>query len=582
MKLIWKYMRNYKKTLVIALFLATVNQVFSLLDIQVSRMVLDNYVLKASEFEAGVFVKGIFLLMALSFVLALVSRIAKSLQDYFSQSVTQKMGTNMYAKSVQHAFTLPYQLFEDQQSGELLQVLQKARDNAQELIRGLIDVVFFSLVGIAFVITYAFTIHWTVGIGFLSLIPILGASNYFLARRIKEIQRNIINRTADLSGSTTETLRNVELVKSMGLEVQEVERLNDVNDQILDLELEKVRTVRTLSFIQGTIIHTLRAALLFWLFWLIYTGVASFGEYFALFAYSFHIFQPLQQFGDVATKYFEAKASAEKLEDVFKLTPEKEPENPKAIDDIESVTFENVSFSYTSAKQHALENVDIEIKAGETVAFVGPSGSGKSTALKLLLGLYKPTEGTVAVNNIPTTDISYTAFKRRIGFVAQETQLFSGTIKENLLFVKPNATEEECITALKGASAESILGRASEGLGTRIGEGGLKLSGGERQRLAIARALLRNPEIVIFDEATSALDSITEHAITETINTIEQQRPDLMMVMVAHRLSTIKHAKHIYVFETGKVIEHGTHKNLLKEKGLYYALWREQMGNLSG
>ncbi len=488
------------------------------------------------------------------------------------------MGTSMYATSVQHSLKLPYQTFEDKQSGELLQILQKARDNAQDLVRGLIDTIFFSMVGIIFVIGYAFTVHWTVAVGYLLIIPVLGGINLVLAKKIKAMQKDIIARTADLAGSTTETLRNIELVKSMGLEEQEVTRLNRVNDEILELELVKVRLVRKLSFLQGTSIHALRSMLLLWLFWLIYIGVATFGEYLALFIYSFFIFQPLQQFGDVAAKYYEAKASAEKLEEVFKLKPEPQPKEPKNIHVIKNIAYDNVSFSYTSTTRAALEKIDFSISAGETTAFVGPSGSGKSTALKLLLGLYQPTDGVVRVNGVSTTEIASNKFRHRIGFVAQETQLFSGTIKENLLFVKPDATDKECTKALMGAAADSILNRASKGLDTLIGEGGLKLSGGERQRLAIARALLRNPEILIFDEATSSLDSITERAITKTITQIEKEHPYLMMIIVAHRLSTIKHAENIYVFESGKIVERGTHENLLKEKGLYYALWREQMG----
>jgi ATP-binding cassette subfamily B protein len=220
--------------------------------------------------------------------------------------------------------------------------------------------------------------------------------------------------------------------------------------------------------------------------------------------------------------------------------------------------------------------VNIAIGKGETVAFVGPSGSGKSTLVKLLVGLYKPTAGRLVLNGIDSSRIDYEEFRTRVGYVSQETQLFAGTIRENLLFVNPQASDEDCIRMLKAASALPIIERGGHGLDTKIGEGGIKISGGERQRLAIARALLRHPEILIFDEATSSLDSITEKAITETIREVSNIRSDLITVLVAHRLSTVSHADKIYVLAKGRITEEGSHQNLLRAENLYAALWREQ------
>ncbi len=252
------------------------------------------------------------------------------------------------------------------------------------------------------------------------------------------------------------------------------------------------------------------------------------------------------------------------------------PENPKEIKDITTLDFKNVSFSYTNDTHNAVRDITLSLTPGETVAFVGPSGSGKTTLLKLLVGLYMPTKGEFFVNNISHNDVDFDSLRKRIGYVSQETQLFAGTIRENLQFVRPDATDEECLEAVRGASAMSILDRADQGLDTKIGEGGIKISGGERQRLAIARALLRKPDILIFDEATSSLDSMTEHSITETIAEISKKQKDIIMVLVAHRLSTIRHANIIYVLEKGRMEEQGTHAELLARPGLYAALWRGQ------
>jgi ATP-binding cassette subfamily B protein len=197
--------------------------------------------------------------------------------------------------------------------------------------------------------------------------------------------------------------------------------------------------------------------------------------------------------------------------------------------------------------------------------------------VKLLVGLYQPLEGNILYNGIPGKEIDLDQLRERVGFVTQDTQLFSGSIRENLLFVRPNATDEECMQALQRAACQSLLARASNGLDTVIGEGGVKVSGGEKQRLSIARALLRRPDLLVFDEATSSLDSITEEEITETIRDVSVLK-DHITILIAHRLSTIMHADTIYVLEKGNIVESGKHVELLLQKGLYYAMWRQQIG----
>ena len=197
--------------------------------------------------------------------------------------------------------------------------------------------------------------------------------------------------------------------------------------------------------------------------------------------------------------------------------------------------------------------------------------------MKLLVGLYEPIQGTILYNNVPYNEIDKEELRGQIGFVTQDTQLFSGTIRENLLFVNPSATDEQCLDALHKAQCQNLLERGGKGLDTLIGEGGVKVSGGEKQRLSIARALLRNPHILIFDEATSALDSLTEEEITKTIRTVSAGAQRIT-ILIAHRLSTIMHADRIYVLEKGTVAETGTHEELLSKNGLYSAMWRQQIG----
>jgi ATP-binding cassette subfamily B protein len=575
-RLLYSYLLRYKRLIAGALVLASINQVFSLLDPQVFRLIVDRYATKVGTMERQDFVRGVLLLLLAYVGVALVSRIAKNFQDYFVNVIAQRTGAQLYERSVSHSFSLPYSVFEDQRSGEILQKMQKARADAQSLITNFVNFIFIALVGLVFVTIYAFTVHWAIGTVYLLLAPSLGTLMFFISRRIKVQQRIIVTQTAELAGSTTETLRNVELVKSLGLEGQEIARLNRVNTGILELELKKVRFLRFYSFLQGTIINTTRAAILFLTLWLLYSRQLTLGEFYALFFYSFPIFSPLAELGAIIAQYQEARASMEKLEEILAIASEPKPANPVEVGPLHRIAFESVWFTYPSATTPSLEDIRLEIREGETVAFVGPSGSGKTSLVKLLVGLYRPSEGCLSVNGTDLTDIDPDELRGRIGLVTQDTQLFAGTIRDNLLFVNPRASDDECVEVLRQAAALPIIERGGKGLDTKIGEGGIKISGGERQRLAIARALLRQPELMIFDEATSSLDSITERAITATIRALTLGRHRRMTVLVAHRLSTIAHAQRIHVLAKGRIVETGTHDTLLGLNGLYAALWREQ------
>jgi len=576
MHLLYSYLLRHKRLMGAALFLATINQVFSLLDPQVFRHIVDGYAARALTMPRQEFIHGVSLLLLAYVGVALVSRTAKNFQDYYVNVIAQRTGAALYERSVSHSFSLPYAVFEDQRSGEILQKMHKARADAQSLITSFVNLMFVSLVGFVFVTIYAFTVHWSIGATYLLIAPLLGTLMFYISRRIKTQQKVIVTQTAELAGSTTETLRNVELVKSLGLEEQEIGRLNKVNAGILGLELKKVRFLRFYSFLQGTLINSTRAGLLFLMLWLVYQRTITLGEFFALFFYSFAIFGPLAELGAIIAQYQEARASLEKLEEVLAIEPAPKPEHPIHAGLLQQVAFEHVSFTYPSASTPALENVSLDIRSGETVAFVGPSGSGKTSLVKLLVGLYRPTGGRLTINGIDASDLDSAELRSRIGLVTQETQLFAGTIRENLLFVNPNASDAECIEVLRQAAALPVIERGGKGLDTKIGEGGIKISGGERQRLAIARALLRQPELMIFDEATSSLDSITERAITETIRELTSGAQRRMTVLVAHRLSTIAHAQRIHVLAKGRIVETGTHDSLLGTNGLYAALWREQ------
>ncbi len=577
MKILFSYLKPFWKIVLIALVLAAINQVFSLFDPYIFRLVLDNYVAKFEQLNRNEFFRGVGFLLLLSMGTALVSRVAKNFQDYFVNTVVQKVGAKMYADGLEHSLKLPYQVFEDQRSGETLEKLQKVRLDVQNLITSFVNILFFTLVGFIFVIVYAFFVSWIIAAVYLAMVPLLGFTAAFLSKKIKTVQQRIVTQTTALAGSTTESLRNIELVKSLGLSQAEVARLNHATQEILKLELEKVRYIRSLSFVQGTMINFLRTLMLLVMMYLIFTRAITFGEFFSLWIYSFFLFNPLQELGNTVQYYREAQASLQNFKNILEMDKEPVNVNSQQIGQLSNIVFEGVSFKHASANRPALDSIDFSVKKGETVAFVGPSGSGKTTLVKLLVGLYRPKQGKQFYNQVEINELSLEELRAQIGLVTQDTQLFAGTIRENLKFVNQNASDDELWEVLKKASANSLMQRADKGLDTVIGEGGVKVSGGEKQRLSIARALLRNPKLLVFDEATSALDSLTEEQITSTIRELSKNNQQIT-VLIAHRLSTIMHADRIYVLEKGGVVEQGAHQELLDSKGLYYAMWRQQIG----
>ena len=579
MKILFNYIKKHWPLVILALLLAAVNQCFSLMDPLIAGKMLDRFGMNSSSYnkDFGLFFNDIVWFLLASVGVALVSRIAKNFQDYFVNVIVQRTGAEMYSDGIKHSLELPYQVFEDQRSGETLGKLQKVRVDSEKFINAFINILFQSIVGIIFVVVYAVRVHWAIAPVFLLTVPLLALVSSMLSKKIKVISKTILGETTALAGATTESLRNIELVKSLGLANQEIGRLNTVTSKILNLELKKVKFIRSLSFVQGTTVNFLRTAFVFLLYYLIFQEQITPGKMMTLMFYSFFIFGPLQELGNVIAIYREAEASLSNFKEILEMPVEYKPAKPQQLKQLSTFEYNNVSFKHQSASGYALNNISFKVDKGETIAFVGPSGSGKSTMVKLLVGLYHPIEGAIKYDNIDAKEIDLDELREQIGFVTQDTQLFAGTIKENMLFVNPRATDDDILNALRKAACHTLLSRADHGINTLIGEGGVKVSGGEKQRLSIARALLRNPRLLVLDEATSSLDSITEEEITETVKAINKDKT-IITILIAHRLSTIMHADRIFVLEKGNIIETGNHQQLLDEKGLYYAMWRQQIG----
>lgn len=576
MKILWKYLRPHRKLVYLALFLAALAQLLTLIDPIIFGKIIDEYAgnnsLTENELVAGV---TKWLIIALG--IAVVAKLCKASQEFITRKAVARFGMSIFNDGLKQTLRLSYEEFEESRSGTTLSVLKKVKTDAERFINSFINVLFSSLIGVGFLIWYSINKNWLLVPVFFIGVVLLGSLTGLLSKRIKGIQKSINRQTDQQAGVITESLRNIELVKSLGLTFAEIRRLNVQTLNIYNLEMEKAKKVSSLSFLQGNLLNLLKQSILFILLWLIFRKVLSTGELIAMQFISTAIFSPLQELGNLIILYREADASLKSFDKLMNRPVEQRPENSVELDKLEELRFQNVIFKHKTAGYNAIDDISFDIKLGETIAFVGPSGAGKSTLVKLLVGLYVPDEGGIFFNEINSDRIRYNPLRRQIGFVTQDTQLYAGTIKDNLKFVNPHATDDDINEALKKASALGLVAKSSHGIDTILGENGMKLSGGEKQRLSIARALLRKPQLLIFDEATSALDSLTEEEITGTIRTISNSRKQ-MTILIAHRLSTIMHADTIYVLEKGKISETGSHEELLELKGLYYSMWRQQVG----
>ena len=426
---------------------------------------------------------------------------------------------------------------------------------------------------------YAYNVHWAIAPAFLLTIPLLGVLSSVLSRTDQD-DPEVDRRRDDRAGRRHDGVPAQHRAREESRPAdQEVNRLNATTDKILQLELKKVRYLRSLSFIQGTCVNFLRTSILFLMLYLIFTQQITVGQFFSLLIYSFFIFGPLQELGNVINIYRETEASLDELPGRSSRCPSTpKPAHPAPVGELRTLDFDDVSFTHQTGIGAGAVGYLIRGRArrdrSRSSDRPAPARRRSSSCSSVSTSRSRDASSTTGIGQ---DEVDLDDLRERIGLVTQDAQLFSGSIRENLLFVRPDATDAECLDVLQQGRGDTLLARADKGLDTVIGEGGVKVSGGEKQRLSIARALLRHPHLLVFDEATSALDSLTEEEISRTMREIAAS-DDVITVLIAHRLSTVMHADRIHVLERGAIVESGRHEELLARGGLYTAMWRQQVG----
>ncbi len=495
------------------------------------------------------------------------------LVSYIAQRVIIDVREKLYVKFQQ----LQLSYYEKKQTGTIMSYITNDVAALQAaLVDSLIEMVteFSILVGSLVMMFY---LDWKLSMVTLVVVPLIGQAMKVFGRKLKNSGSLIQSRTADITSLLQESISGVRVVKSFAREDYEIKRFQNQNDLNFKANMKSVQLssllTPTVEFLESVIV----AVILWFAGYQVINGALTAGSLIAFLTYAVNLANPVKRISRVYGTINKAMAAAERVFNVLD-TQEKLVDKPdaKPLSEITgNVTFEHVSFAYKK-DVYVLHDLNLSAKSGQVIAFVGPSGAGKSTIANLIPRFYDVTEGSIKIDGTDIRDVTIQSLREQIGVVPQETMLFSGTVKDNIRYGRLGATDEEIIAAAKAANAHNFIMNLTDGYETKIGERGITLSGGQRQRIAIARAILKNPRILILDEATSALDTESEEIVQEALDKLMVGRTSFV---IAHRLSTIVHADRIIVLDDGRVKESGTHQELMKLGGLYSHLYNIQFSD---
>ena len=574
---LWKFVELAKphRLVLLEVFLASILiQIFGLITPLFTQLLLDRVIVQGSTLTLNAV--GLGLLIFSLFRVAIVG-----LRQYLLDHTANRVDLSLIVGFISHTFKLPLSYFESRYVGDIIARVQENR-KIQQFLTGEALSIFLDLLTVFVYIGLMFWYSWKMALLVLVIIPPFVLLALIATPFLQKISREIFSAYNDETGYLIQSLTGIGTVKSLAVEQTVRWKWEELFGKSIKKNFSGQIIGNTLSIFSSTIEALVTTALLWFGAWQVIQNELTIGQLVAFNMLLGNVISPFQRLSVLWNEFQEVIIAVERINDVIDAPPEEnwQKEARQTLPPIQGdIRFEKVTFRYHAESDlNTLENVSFEIRAGQTVALVGRSGSGKTTISKLLLGLYPPTEGKILIDGYDITSLSMQSLRSQIGVVDQDTFLFGGTIRENISIAHPGITQEEIIKATKQAGAHQFIQKLPMGYETQIGEGGGMLSGGQRQRLAIARALLGNPRLLIFDEATSHLDAESERIIQTNLNTILADRTSLI---IAHRLSTVRNADLILVLDRGILVETGTHSELMAKRGHYYYLNQQQLSTVS-
>jgi ATP-binding cassette, subfamily B, bacterial MsbA len=565
---ILKYARPYKKSLIFAFLCLLLTSVVNLILPLVVRNMINTVIVLKDHLLLNALTRDLVLIILFQAAFAVT-------HNYIFGFVGHRMTTDFRIEFFSHIQSLSLRFFHNRRVGEILSRMSSDINVIQNALVSIPVAIFRQSITLLGGLAIIFYLNWKLtGLILLVLPPLMLFARIF-GKRLRAFAENVQDKLAKATVVLEEGVSSIKVVKSFAREDHEKKRFEKEIETAFE---ESVRKVRISSFFGPFILGLtfLVSALLIWYGGnQVMAGATTPGELAAFFLYALIIAGPIGTFVRIYTQIQEALGAVRRVYEILDTQPTvKSPENPVTLSRIEGrIQYENATFGYRE-EAPVLKNVNFEILPGETAALVGPTGAGKSTLVQLLQRFFDPDRGCVKVDGHDIRKLDLKNFREQIALVPQETLLFGGSIRENILYGKLDATEEEVVQAAKSANAHEFILKQENGYDTLVGEKGVKLSGGERQRIAIARALLKNPRILVLDEATSALDNRSEALIQEAMERLMAGRTTLI---IAHRLSTVRNADKIIVLDAGSVVEIGRHDELMENESLYYELFTTKM-----